>query len=155
MCCFASGQETLTVPAKAQGTAALRHRIGIPAVLAQINKKMPWLRKKTRQKDAVPVFPAQPCFLRSLVGKSCSASCASARQNLAAVRGSHSLPEAVYLFSLKLFRLIGSFHLEKPPFQISSPADSESRYGKRYADCPIFIVRNQYLSAKKRRSRSI
>ena len=45
-----------------------------------------------------------------LVGQSLSALCTSSLQNISAVCSSHSLSEAVLLFSLTLFGLIGSEH---------------------------------------------
>ena len=47
----------------------------------------------------------------SLVGQSFSALGASSLQDISAVSGSHSLSEAVLLFSLTLFRLISSQHM--------------------------------------------
>ena len=47
----------------------------------------------------------------SLVGQSFSALGASSLQDVSAVSGSHSLSEAVLLFSLTLFRLISSQHM--------------------------------------------
>ncbi len=49
------------------------------------------------------------------VGQSFSALSASSLQYVSAVSSSHSLSEAVFLFSLTLFRLIGSEHLLAPP----------------------------------------
>ena len=51
----------------------------------------------------------------SLVGQSFSALGASSLQDVSAVSGSHSLSEAVLLFSLTLFGLISSEHLLAPP----------------------------------------
>ena len=45
-----------------------------------------------------------------LVGKSLSALCASSLEDVSAVSSLHSLSEAVFLFSLTLFRLISSEH---------------------------------------------
>ena len=45
-----------------------------------------------------------------LVGKTSSSFGASSLKNFSTVSRSHSLSEAVYLFSLSLFRLIGSLH---------------------------------------------
>ena len=46
----------------------------------------------------------------SLIGQSFSALRASSLENVTAVCGLHSLSEAMLLFSLTLFRLIGSEH---------------------------------------------
>ena len=48
----------------------------------------------------------------SLVGQSFSALGASSLQDVSAVSGSHSLSEAMLLFSLTLFRLISSQHMK-------------------------------------------
>ena len=50
-----------------------------------------------------------------LVSQSFSAFSASSLQYVSAVSSSHSLSEAVFLFSLTLFGLIGSEHLLAPP----------------------------------------
>ena len=51
-----------------------------------------------------------------LIGQSFSAFSASSLQDVSAVSSSHSLSEAVFLFSLTLFGLIGSEHLLAPPY---------------------------------------
>ena len=53
--------------------------------------------------------------LKDLIGQSFSAFSASSLQYVSTVSGSHSLSEAVFLFSLTLFGLIGSEHLLAPP----------------------------------------
>ena len=50
-----------------------------------------------------------------LIGESCSALCASSLENFSAVSGSHSLSEAVFLFSVSFLRLICSKHGITPP----------------------------------------
>ena len=50
-----------------------------------------------------------------LIGQSFSAFCASSLEDVSAVSSRHSLSEAVLLFSLTLFGLIGSEHLLAPP----------------------------------------
>ena len=59
---------------------------------------------------------------RGLVGRSIRQSdstfCTSSLKDFSAVRGSHSLSEAVLLLSLTLFGLIGSKHLDAPPCEM-------------------------------------
>jgi hypothetical protein len=50
-----------------------------------------------------------------LVGESLSSLCTSSLENVSAVSSLHSLAETMFLFSLALFRLIGSEHLGVPP----------------------------------------
>ena len=56
--------------------------------------------------------------LSRLIRESYSALCTSSLEDFSAVRGSHSLSEAVLLLSLTLFRLIGSKHLDAPPCEM-------------------------------------
>ena len=49
---------------------------------------------------------------RQSVAELCSAFCSAAGQDLAAVRGGHSLAEAVLFLALTLLRLIGKKHDE-------------------------------------------
>lgn len=57
-----------------------------------------------------PLWTLNPQYSKS-VAKLCSALGASSGQNLTTVLGSHSLEEAVLLFSVYLFGLIGSLNL--------------------------------------------
>ena len=52
----------------------------------------------------------------SLVAQTGSTLGTAASQHLAAIAGRHSLSEAMLLLSVELLGLIGSQHLEKPPF---------------------------------------
>ena len=60
----------------------------------------------------------------SSIGESCSALSAASLENLSAVGSSHSLSEAVFFFSLTLFRLVSSEHLVAPPCSISEAETS-------------------------------
>ena len=51
-----------------------------------------------------------PALGKELVSQSLSALCTSSLQDISAVSGLHSLSEAMFLFSLTLFRLISSKH---------------------------------------------
>ena len=53
------------------------------------------------------------------IGEFCSAFSAASLENLSAVGSSHSLSEAVFFFSLTLFRLVSSEHSVAPPYGIS------------------------------------
>ena len=50
------------------------------------------------------------------VGQSCTTLCTAASQNLAAIRGCHTLPEAMLHLAVPLLRLICSFHENVTPF---------------------------------------
>lgn len=56
-------------------------------------------------------YPEQP----DLISEPGSALCTSARQNLAAVLGRHSLKETVLLLAMDLLGLVGSFNLSHFP----------------------------------------
>jgi hypothetical protein len=53
----------------------------------------------------------------NLVGQDFPALGAAACQHLTAVLRGHSLSETVLFFPLELFRLVGSFHRNRSPFQ--------------------------------------
>lgn len=55
-------------------------------------------------------------FAIKSIGQLFSALCTAACENLATVLGSHSLHKSVLALSLKLLRLVSSFHFQKPPF---------------------------------------
>ena len=77
---------------------------------------------QTREKTAMPEKLPRGKFVRviggfnqisrrlKLIGQSLSALCASSLKNVSAVCSSHSLSEAVLLFSLTLFGLVSSEH---------------------------------------------
>ena len=60
--------------------------------------------------------PAVRRFYADSGGELLSALGSAAGKNLAAVRGGHSLAEAVLHFALTLFGLVRSFHADTPPF---------------------------------------
>ena len=66
------------------------------------------------------------------IGESCSAFSAASLENLSAVGSSHSLSEAVFFFSLTLFRLVSSEHSVAPPYGISE-ADTSRVFTIRQA----------------------
>lgn len=57
-----------------------------------------------------------------LVGQSLSALCTSSLENVATVRGLHSLSEAMLLLSLALLRLVSSEHFGIPPSRFAVEA---------------------------------
>ena len=85
---------------------------------------MPFREKSRGDTDnrigSSPIIPRG--FLRNMglgrpksVGQSLSALCTSSLENVATVRGLHSLSEAMLLLSLSLLRLVSSEHLGAPP----------------------------------------
>ena len=88
-----------------------------PTAGSDHNEKPRWHRNKhcaasKRHRRFYRKYTPQniPAVIFSLVGQSFSALGASSLQDVSAVSGSHSLSEAVLLFSLTLFGLISSQH---------------------------------------------
>ena len=83
---------------------------------------------RRRAKYAWKPFGSAACNIPRLsVGQSLSALCTSSLKNCSSVCRSHSLSEAMLLFSLTLFGLISSEHYSAPPWVVESEAFSSGR----------------------------
>ena len=93
------------------------------------------------------------------ISQSFSALCASSFQDISAVSGLHSLSEAVFLFSLTLFRLISSKHSSAPPLCWIGSVSLFSWFTRFYTMtfyiitctplfCQVFFEKNNFLWQK-------
>ncbi len=92
----------------ADGRRDLSRSLGI-----RLDEQMIFLDRKFLHKQ--PPLPAGS-FASDSVGESCSALGASSLQDLSTIGCAHSLHKAVFLRSLKLFRLVCSYHVQSPLF---------------------------------------